>query len=164
MSLTGTLQYKWPPFTLQFFAWARLFTFDVMALPFVGCLSRSSFVNAFFMTIIGPPAVIVAFIVLYIIGLMSKFEVWRNSIYLCFLIYPKTCETIVNAFRCYSLRDGRQYLLEDFNIPCDAAYKAFMWPAAFAALAVYAGGVPLIFYRRLRLHRCGAHCFVRLAR
>ena len=66
---------------------------------------------------------------------------------------PKTCETIVNAFRCYKLVDGTQYLMSDFNIQCNTAYQSLMFPAAFASLAVYAAGVPLAFFARLRMHR-----------
>ena len=70
-----------------------------------------------------------------------------------FLSYPKTCETIVNAFRCYELQDGSEYLLSDFNIECSATYKALMFPAAFSSLVVYAVGVPSTFLWRLYLHR-----------
>ena len=58
------------------------------------------------------------------------------------MVYPSTCETIVNAFLCYELPDGRRYLLEDFNVSCDGTYAALMFPAAGIALLCYAVGVP----------------------
>ena len=100
MSVTSTLEMEWPQFTLDFFAWMRLFTFDLMVLPFVGCLNRSSYVNAFFITVLSPGVFIIVMILLRRVHLQSKHDVWRNSIYLLFLVYPRTCETIVNAFLC----------------------------------------------------------------
>ncbi len=73
--------------------------------------------------------------------------------YILFLCYPRTCETIVNAFRCYRLADGRWFLLEDFNISCDGTYQALMFPSAFISLVVYAAGVPLVFLYRLNLFK-----------
>ena len=166
-AITSTLNYKWPEFTLNFMIWMRLFTLDLPALPFVGCLSRSSFVNSFFITISAPPALIGFMILLHRMAMFTEYEVWcvshraapaprtsrfsvnqpythltrlacrRNSIYVLFLVYPTTCETIVSAFRCYELQDGSQYLISDFNIQCSGAYKALMWPAAFTSLVVY---------------------------
>ena len=49
------------------------------------------------------------------------------QIYLLFLVYPRTCETIVIAFRCYELQDGDSFLLADFNILCDDEYQACGW-------------------------------------
>ena len=77
----------------------------------------------------------------------------RTSIYVLFLCYPRTCETIVNTFRCYALPDGREYLLEDFNVRCDDGYKALMYPSALVALVAYAAGVPATFFWRLYMHR-----------
>ena len=85
----------------------RLFTLDLPVLPFVGCLSRSSFVNSFFITILAPPCLIGFLLILLMVGLQTRYEVWRNGIYVLFLCYPRTCETIVNTFRCHALPDGR---------------------------------------------------------
>ena len=74
-------------------------------------------------------------------------------LYVLFLCFPRTCETIVNAFRCYRIDDGRMYLIEDFNIACDSAYQALMFPSASVALAAYAVGVPAVFFWRLHMHR-----------
>ena len=40
MSASNTLQMEWPQFALDFFAWMKLFTFNIMVLPFIGCLQR----------------------------------------------------------------------------------------------------------------------------
>ena len=80
-------------------------------------------------------------------------EVWRNSIYVLFLCYPSTSETIVDAFLCYRLPDGRRYLLEDFNILCNGAYTALMYPAATINLIIYGLGVPVAFFIRLRKYK-----------
>ena len=124
LSVTTTLDIRWPNITLRFLIYMRLFTIDLPVLPFVGCLNRSSFVNSFFVTVLSPPSFIALMIVLRNMGILSMLQVWRNSIYLLFLCYPRTCETIVNAFRCYKLVDDREFLLEDFNIKCDKTYKA----------------------------------------
>ena len=50
-------------------------------------------------------------------------------------------------------QDGRSFLLVDFNIVCDAAYRSRMYPIAFVALGIYAGGVPITFLWRLYMHR-----------
>ena len=124
-----------------------------------GCLQRSSYINAFFITVLSPVAFILLMVFLKGIGLQSKHDVWRNSVYVLFMVsgngivlpfeccwftrhlvcvalvsvspnlqvYPSTCETIVNAFLCYDLPDGRRYLLEDFNV-CTAT--ASRWRAA----------------------------------
>ena len=97
MSISNTLTIKWPSFTLNYLVWMRLFTLDLPVLPFVGCLSRSSFVNTFFLTVSGPPIIIASMMMLQTVGLVTGHEVWRNTIYLLFLCYPRTCETIVNA-------------------------------------------------------------------
>ena len=144
---------RWPSFTLQFLLWMRVFTLDLPILPFVGCVNRSSFVNAFFITVLFPPALIGLMILLLKLRLQTHYEVWRNSIYVLFLCYPRTCETVVNAFRCYTLKDGRRFLLEDFNIECDSNYIILMWPTALAGLVVYGFGVPIGFYWRLHMHR-----------
>ena len=60
---------------------------------------------------------------------------------------------IANAFQCYKLADGQAYLTQDFSIKCDAAYVGLMYPAATLALGVYALGIPLLLYWRLREHR-----------
>ena len=123
MPVTSTLETEWPPFVYDFFSWMRLFTFDLMVLPFIGCLNRSSYVNSFFITVLSPVVFIVSMLFLKGLNLQSKHDVWRNSIYLLFLVYPRTCETIINAFLCYKLPDGRQYLLEDFNISCNGCLR-----------------------------------------
>lgn len=94
----------------------------------------------------------------------------HRSTYILFLVYPRTCETIVNAFLCHKLKDGRQYLLQDFNVLCDRPYRALMFPAASTALLVYATGVPATFFWRLRMHKVrlsrlspSAVCSVRLS-
>ena len=58
LAVTSTLNIKWPEFTLDFLIWMRIFTLDLPVLPFVGCLSRSSFVNSFFIKISAPPSLI----------------------------------------------------------------------------------------------------------
>ena len=46
---------------------------------------------------------------------------------------------------------GRAYLVADFNVACDQTHTFFLaW--ACLALVVYAVGVPLAFYWRLRQH------------
>ena len=85
VAVTSTLNIIWPPLTLNFLIWMRLLTLDLPVLPFVGCLSRSSFVNSFFITISGPPVLIAIFVLLYKLELQSYHEVWRNAIYVLFL-------------------------------------------------------------------------------
>lgn len=97
----------------------RIFTLELDVLPFVGCMQRSSYVHSFFLTVLAPPAFVWVMVMLQKSNIQSRHEVWRNSVYVLFLVYPTTCETIVNAFRCYKLPDGRRYLLEDFNILCN---------------------------------------------
>merc|ERR1711871_1322137 len=65
IALTNTMKYQWPDFTVQFLAIIRLFTFDIMVIPFVPCLARSDFINVFFLTILGPPVVIAMLILAY---------------------------------------------------------------------------------------------------
>ena len=60
---------------------------------------------------------------------------------------------IANAFQCYELADRRAFLASDFNVACDRSYRRLMFPAAAVALAVYAAGVPLLLFWRLRTHR-----------
>ena len=97
----------------------RIFTLELDVLPFVGCMRRSSYVNSFFLTVLAPPVFVVFMVVLHRRKFQSRHESIRNSIYILFLTYPQTCETIVNAFRCYKLPSGPRLLLEDFNIVCD---------------------------------------------
>ena len=78
-AITSTLNYKWPAFTLNFLIWMRLFTLDLPALPFVGCLSRSSFVNSFFITTLAPPALIGFMILLHRMAMFTEYEVWCVS-------------------------------------------------------------------------------------
>lgn len=59
--------------------------------------------------------------------------------------YPRTCETIMQAFGCHDLADGSSLLEADFAISCDEEFKLLVWPAAVAGFVVYALGV-----------RCGA--------
>ena len=67
-------------------------------LPYIGCLYKSNFVNTFFGTVTLPPLLIVVMVMLAAVGLQTRHQVWRNSVFLLFLIYPKTCEMIVNVF------------------------------------------------------------------
>lgn len=60
---------------------------------------------------------------------------------------------ITQAFHPPLCQDDRSFLLVDFNILCDETYKRAMYPAACAALCIYAAGVPLAFSWRLRMHR-----------
>ena len=70
----------------------RIFTLDLPVMPFVGCLSRSSFINSFFVTVLMPPAAIILMLFLHPLAIMSSYEVWRNAIYLLFLCceFPST--------------------------------------------------------------------------
>ena len=80
-------------------------------------------------------------------------QVWRNSAILLFAIYPTMVQMIGNAFRCYEIASGSAFLAVDFSIACDKEYRAVMFPVASVSLLVYAVGVPLLLYLRLRQHR-----------
>ena len=49
--------------------------------------------------------------------------------------------------------DGRSFVEEDFSVECDTVYKGIMFPVAGAALMLYALGVLVLLYWRLRNHR-----------
>lgn len=85
LSLTNILQLQWPRPTLLFLNWMRIFTFDLMVLPFVGCLTRTSFVNIFCLTVLGPLLCIAFMSLLYVMGRWTHFDVWRFSIFIVFV-------------------------------------------------------------------------------
>ena len=64
--------------------------------------------------------------------------------------FPSQCDRILKAFDCHELIDGSSLLSADSSIACDANYKGTVVLAAIAFLVVYAGGVPLLFLRRLK--------------
>lgn len=171
----------------------RIFTLDLPALPFVGCLTRSSFVNSFFITLLGNVkrrsvvcdsefAILACFVwiharpaghhrrvALFLLharaGRPRSLEVLdlralplmcvtsqrrapqcaarppqittpkcaRTCWFPARLSDPRTCEIIVNAFRCHKLHSGHEFLLVDFNVASSGRLAG--WPrAAYGAM------------------------------
>lgn len=153
-SLTATLDIAWPPLTFDFLSLISLvINLNLFSMPFMGCAVAGSFVNQFAITTIVPPIIIGTMMLLQCLGYMHRLRVRRNTMQLLFLCYPRVCETIMQAFRCLEFADGSARLVADLSVECDGVYKGLMYPAAAALLAVYAVGVPVVFFRRLREHR-----------
>ena len=94
--LTGysnALDIQWPPYTLGFIKLMRIFNLDIFALPFVGCVMSSSFTGEFTIMTGGPVAVIafLSLVHLLVPPLLSRLTLWRVSLQILFLIYPRTC-------------------------------------------------------------------------
>lgn len=51
------------------------------------------------------------------------------------------------------LASGNSYLVADLSIECDVGYKSSVFPVALLALLAYGGGVPLLLFLRIRMHR-----------
>jgi hypothetical protein len=85
-------------------------------------------------------------------------------VFMLFLIYPSTSNTILKMFSCRALENGKSYLSADYSIECGAAPVAtllFGGEHAFATYQSWAGfavlafpiGVPVFFFLLLWLHR-----------
>ena len=74
-SLSTTLRIKWPPLTLSFLIKLRFLSLNLPSMPFFGCVMASSFLNSFIATMLLPPIIIAAMLVLRLFGHMEDLEV-----------------------------------------------------------------------------------------
>ena len=118
-------------------------------------ISRGANIGVFITTTCAPLVIIGAMWAMKLCGLLHRLRVWRTTIYLLFLWYPRICETIIQAFRCHQLNDvaATQLLMADMAVVCDHGYKVIMWSLASFFMLLYAVGVPSLFFWRLRMHQ-----------
>jgi len=156
-----------------------------MNLPSTGCALEVNFIDKFVSSVLTPIALglplAVAFVAFGVIfklsqlprankdGVINPVLRVRNLclkliVFMLFLIYPSTSNTILKMFSCRKLENGRSYLMADYSIECgDATVQtmAFGGVYSFAAYQYWAGiavlafplGIPILFFLLLWLHR-----------
>lgn len=134
-----------------------LLNFNIISLPFVGCLTESSYFSTFGTTTMGPVFAglcIALFQKLWILSGRSaedfgSDDVERHIFFILFLVYPRTSQVILSMFNCHELADGSEYLKADFSIECTDKYKLFIMPVAGLFTLLYPIGVPLVIWQKL---------------
>lgn len=173
-------------------AWPRAFSnmqegfaFVNVDLPNMGCHVGLNYVDKFLSAVLAPIAVGMPFAIGFVVfgalfkaskrprlvedgGLDMLLRARNNSlkvvIYMLFLVYTSTSNTILRMFDCMPLENGKSYLKADFSIECGSATvhtrafgsaHSFDWYRGWAVVAafIYPLGVPVFFFFVLWLNR-----------
>ena len=161
MSFTTTFNLDWPSkFMSLVNGIATFLNFNVISIPFVGCLTEESYLSTFFLATLGP---FFAIGLIYVVQrvwikagrpeeMFSRDDVQRYAFYILFLVYPRTSQVVLSMFRCYETADGASYLQVDFTVECSDTYSATIIPLAVIFTIVYPLGVPgLILYNLIQM-------------
>ena len=163
-----TFDIPWPREFLDFVEALRIINLDVLSLPSTRCSLESwDFFDKLWLWMCAPAAFLAASLLLYGAGRLYagdrlgsrlvrfRANVWRNTLFVLFLVYPMLSATLLKTFHCREV-DGARWLSSDMRLQCDTATHREAMVVAFAGLALYVAGIPLFFLLSMLRHRVPA--------
>eukprot|EP00793_Prasinoderma_coloniale_P001476 PRCOL_00003280-RA len=155
-----TFDIRWPRSFLDMVKALKVINLDVLALPSVRCsLERWNFFDKLRLWCCAPAAFGVVTLLLFVVGRLyargdearrprlARFRanVWRNSLFALFLVYPILSATLLRTFHCREV-DGVRWLSSDLRLRCDTAAHDEARVIASIGIALYVVGIPLFFW------------------
>mgnify|MGYP001192178083 CR=1 FL=1 len=161
-----TFDIPWPRSFLDMVKALKVINLDVLALPSARCsLETWDFFDKLWLWLCAPAALGVATLLLYAAGRLyaggdealrprlARFRanVWRNSLFALFLVYPILSATLLKTFHCREV-DGARWLSSDLRLRCDTAAHERAEVLASIGIALYVAGIPLFFLLAMLRH------------
>ena len=161
-----TFDIPWPKAFLDMVKALKVINLDVLALPSARCsLETWDFFDKLWLWLCAPAAFGVATLLLYAAGRLyaggdealrprlARFRanVWRNSLFALFLVYPILSATLLKTFHCREV-DGARWLSSDLRLRCDTAAHERAEMLASVGIALYVAGIPLFFLLAMLRH------------
>eukprot|EP00793_Prasinoderma_coloniale_P000001 PRCOL_00005509-RA len=161
-----TFDIPWPKAFLDMVKALKVINLDVLALPSARCsLETWDFFDKLWLWLCAPAAFGVATLLLYAAGRLyaggdealrprlARFRanVWRNSLFALFLVYPILSATLLRTFHCREV-DGARWLSSDLRLRCDTAAHERAEMLASVGIALYVAGIPLFFLLAMLRH------------
>eukprot|EP00793_Prasinoderma_coloniale_P001866 PRCOL_00007229-RA len=161
-----TFDIRWPRSFLDMVKALKVINLDVLALPSARCsLKRWNFFDKLRLWCCAPAAFGVATLLLFVVGRLyargdearrprlARFRanVWQNSLFALFLVYPILSATLLRTFHCREV-DGVRWLSSDLRLQCDTAAHDEAQVIASIGIALYVVGIPLFFWLIMLRH------------
>eukprot|EP00793_Prasinoderma_coloniale_P002951 PRCOL_00006417-RA len=161
-----TFDVPWPKAFLDMVKALKVINLDVLALPSARCsLETWDFFDKLWLWLCAPAALGVATLLLYAAGRLyaggdealrprlARFRanVWRNSLFALFLVYPILSATLLKTFHCREV-EGARWLSSDLRLRCDTAAHERAEVLASVGIALYVAGIPFFFLLAMLRH------------